>query len=95
MTNLPPITPKMIGEKRFVPWPMVAFADREVAERLPSVGTKGEFGYLDCGRWWERPAHQSHCMTSGFVGNSRFASSSTEAVIPRTNRAAQRKAVKR
>jgi hypothetical protein len=53
------------------------------------------YGYLDLGDWMGKIG-AGHCgqLGRGFVGNSRFASTATEQVIPRTNRAAQRKARK-
>ncbi len=55
-----------------------------------ATGKKGDFDYLDLGRWWDRPAHQSGLMQRGFVGNSRFAGA-TEPVIPRTSGAVKRR----
>ncbi len=79
----------MIGNPRFVPWPLVHAAEREPCKPLPSVGVKGSPDYLDLGRWWENKRGSG--LERGFVSNSRFASNSTEQVIPRTNRAKQRK----
>lgn len=57
----------MIGDKRFTPWRTVDFPERKVAERKPAKGAKGAHDYLDVGRWWDRPAHQSVLMQSGAV----------------------------
>ena len=64
--------------ERFKPWPLGPALEQPRPLADPD-------------RWWEgRPA--TTCLARGHVSNSRFASNSTEAVIPRTNRSAQRKA---
>ena len=49
------------------------------------------YDYLDHGEWWKFDSVSGLELGRGFVSNSRFASSATERVIPRTNRAAQRR----
>jgi len=47
-----------------------------------------DYAYLDCGRWWDKPAHQCTHLARGFVSDSRFGGGQ---VIKRTNRQSTRK----
>lgn len=49
------------------------------------------YAYLDHGEWWNLPPGYCGELGRGFVSNARFASTPTERVIPRADRAKQRR----
>jgi hypothetical protein len=79
-------------EPRFIPWPLAPVAGPPVSTE--PIGTPRNpdgtpnYAYLDHGEWWKIEGCNS--LGVGFVSNARFATHG-EAVIPRTNRAAQRR----
>jgi len=74
--------------QRMIPWPLL---HEPVPRPAPQeTGTPGQPDYLQLGRWWDNLA-PGHSCARGWVSAERFASSASEAVIPRTNRSAQRR----
>ncbi len=73
-------------EPRFVAYlPVLPTLPRKAPQ---PIGTPGEPGYLQLGRWWDN-LQPGHRCAQGFVCNERFARGS-DIVIKGTNRAAQR-----
>lgn len=76
----------------FKPWPAPAEQPKPRPRSTDPIGTKHNadgstnYAYLDRGRWWDT----SGIIGAGFVSDSRFARGG-DAVIPRANRAQQRK----
>jgi hypothetical protein len=74
-------------EPRFIPYlPLTPSLPRKAPQ---PIGTPGDPGYLQLGRWWDN-LQPGHGCARGWVRDERFARAG-DIVIKGTNRAAQRR----